>query len=148
MSSVAAQALEPLEIITKDAAVGAPETGPNETGPHFSVLVCWLILTLAIVCEVIGTICMQKSDAFKNVLPSIGIFVFYAISFSAFPFALQGIDLSIAYAVWAGCGIVLTSLYGIFVAGESVNVIKIVCIVGILICVVGLKYSEGKASSS
>jgi len=72
----------------------------------------WLFLTLAIVLEVCGTTCMKLSEGFSRLIPSILIFVFYGFSFAAFTLALKRIDLSFAYAVWAGLGILLISTIG------------------------------------
>nr|WP_269848517.1 SMR family transporter [Methanosarcina horonobensis] len=50
---------------------------------------------------------MKLSEGFSKLIPSVLIFVFYAISFFFFTLALKGIDVSIAYAVWAGLGTAL-----------------------------------------
>ena len=59
----------------------------------------WLLLTLAIVLEICNTTCMKLSEGFSKLAPSVLIFVFYGLSFTAFVFALRRIDLSFAYAV-------------------------------------------------
>jgi len=63
--------------------------------------------------EVCGTTCMKLSDGFSNLVPSVLTFVFWGIAFTIFIFALQTFDLSFAYAVWAGSGIVIVSIIGI-----------------------------------
>ena len=73
----------------------------------------WLFLGLAIVLEVCGTTCMKLSQGFSKVIPSVLIFVFYGLSFTAFTFALKRIDLSFAYAIWAGLGVMLIGTIGI-----------------------------------
>jgi len=45
--------------------------------------------------------------------PSVLTFVFWGIAFTIFIFALKTFDLSFAYAVWVGSGIVIVSLIGI-----------------------------------
>ncbi|MGI5992940.1 MAG: DMT family transporter [Methanosarcina sp.] len=74
----------------------------------------YYLLLLAIVFEVSGTTCMKLSLGFSRLLPSILIFVFYGICFFFFTLALKGIDVSIAYAIWAGLGTALITVVGIF----------------------------------
>ncbi len=74
----------------------------------------YYLLLLAILFEVCGTTCMELSQGFSRLLPSILIFVFYAISFFLFTLVIKGMDISIAYAVWARLGTALITVIGIF----------------------------------
>jgi len=58
----------------------------------------WFLLALAIVLEVSGTTCMKFSDGFKELIPSVLVFVFCGLSFTAFVYGLKTIDLSISYS--------------------------------------------------
>jgi len=58
----------------------------------------WIILSVAILLEVFGTVYMKLSDGFTKLWPSIFIFVFYAASFVALTFAIKKIEISVAYA--------------------------------------------------
>ena len=62
----------------------------------------WFYLLLAILLEVAGTTSMKLSHGFTRLVPSILIFVFYALSFTALTFALRRLDMSVTYAVWSG----------------------------------------------
>jgi len=101
----------------------------------------WLFLALAIVLEVCGTTCMKLSEGFSRLTPSVLIFVFYGLSFVAFTFALRRIDVSFAYALWAGLGVLLIGAVGILYFKELVSVLKIVSIGLIIIGVAGLHAS-------
>ena len=95
----------------------------------------WLFLTLAIVLEVCGTTCMKLSEGLSRLIPSILIFVFYGFSFAAFTLALRRMDLSFAYAVWAGLGVLLIGTIGILYFKEPISALKIISmlfIVGVL----------------
>jgi len=98
----------------------------------------WLLLALAIILEASGTTCMKLSDGFKEILPSILVFVFYGLSFTAFIYALKTLDLSIIYAIWAGVGLALIAAIGIVYFKELVTVPKMVFLGFILIGVIGL----------
>jgi len=73
----------------------------------------WLYLVIAIVLEVIGTTSMKFSEGFTKIIPSILMFVFYLASLAALTLALKKIDVSVAYAVWAGLGTALIATIGI-----------------------------------
>ncbi len=98
----------------------------------------WLLLGLAIVLEVAGTTCMKLSEGLTRVGPVIGIVVFYLLSFAALSIAIKRIDMSVAYAVWAGLGIVLITAIGVLFFREPVTGLRLVCIGLILIGVIGL----------
>ncbi|MGH8502805.1 MAG: DMT family transporter [Gammaproteobacteria bacterium] len=101
----------------------------------------WLLLCAAIVLEVAGTTSMKFSQGFTRTLPSVMIFVFYGLSFTALTLALRRLDLSIAYAIWAGVGTVLITFIGFIYFGEHATLFKAACIALIVIGVVGLSYA-------
>lgn len=105
----------------------------------------YYLLLLAILFEVCGTTCMKLSQGFSRFLPSILIFVFYAISFFFFTLALKGMDISIAYAIWAGLGTSLITVVGIFWFREPVNFLKMVSLFLVITGVIGLNLSDRMA---
>ncbi len=102
----------------------------------------WVYLALAIVLEVCGTTSMKLSDGFSKLTPSVLIFIFYGLSFAAFAFALKRIDVSVAYAIWAGLGVLLISAVGIVYFKEPVSALRIASTVLVIGGVIGL-YSSG-----
>ena len=104
----------------------------------------WFLLALAIILEVAGTTCMKLSGGFKEILPTVLVFVFYGLSFTAFIYSLKTIDLSITYAIWAGVGLALIAAIGILYFKEPLTVQRMVFIGLILIGVVGLSLSGVK----
>ncbi len=101
----------------------------------------WFWLFLAILLEVGGTTCMKLSQGFTTIIPSVLMFVFYILSFSAMTLSLKSVDVSVGYAVWAGIGTVLITLIGVVWFGESLGFFKIVSIILIIVGVVGLRLS-------
>ena len=85
----------------------------------------WIALAGAIALEVSGTISMKLSDGFSRPLPSILIFVFYAASFTMLTLALKKIDVSVAYAIWAGAGTALIVIVGVLYFREPLSVLKV-----------------------
>ncbi len=104
----------------------------------------WLILAGAILLEVAGTTSMKISEGFSKLVPSVLIFVFYGASFVGLTFALKKIDLSIAYAVWAGVGTALITIIGIMYFKEPATTVKLTSILLIIIGVIGLNLSGAR----
>ena len=101
----------------------------------------WLYLAIAIVLEVIGTTSMKLSEGFTKIIPSILMFVFYLASLAVLTLALKKIDVSVAYAVWAGLGTALIASIGIVYFHESATLLKLISILLIIAGVVGLHLS-------
>lgn len=99
----------------------------------------WLYLSVAIIFEVIGTTSMKWSNGLTNIWVTIVMFVCYLISFTSLAMALKGIDVSIAYAIWSGLGIVCITFIGLFLFHEMISAKKIVGIAFVIIGVVLLK---------
>lgn len=102
----------------------------------------WSVLGAAIIAEVIGTICLKVSDGLTRPLPVIGMIVFYGLSLVGLALALRTIDMSVAYAVWAGLGVALITVVGIAWFGEAFTAWRAVCIALILLGVVGLNLAQ------
>ena len=69
-------------------------------------------LAIAIIAEVIGTSALKASDQFSNPGPSVVVVIGYGLSFYFLSLVLKLIPIGIAYAIWAGVGIVLITLIG------------------------------------
>lgn len=101
----------------------------------------WIFLTLAIIFEITATTLMKMSNGFTKLLPSVGTFLGYIICFTLLSIALKKIDLGVAYAIWGAAGITIMSIIGVLVFKESINVLKIVSILLIVLGVIGLNLS-------
>jgi small multidrug resistance pump len=69
----------------------------------------YLYLAIAIVGEVVGTAALKSTEEFTRLIPSLIVIVGYGTAFFFLTLALRTIPVGIAYAVWAGIGIVLIS---------------------------------------
>ncbi len=86
----------------------------------------WLLLALAIACEVTATTALKLSDGFTHLgwtaLTALG----YITSFTLLSHALKlQLDMGTAYAVWAGAGTALIALIGAAFMGETLTPLKI-----------------------
>lgn len=81
----------------------------------------WLYLAVAIVCEVIATSALKASEGFTRLTPSLVVVVGYAVAFYCLSLTLRSIAVGIVYAIWSGVGIVLISLVGWLVFGQTLS---------------------------
>jgi small multidrug resistance pump len=98
---------------------------------------------IAIVLEVAGTTSMKLSAGFTKPLYGVLLFVFYFSSFAVLTLALKKIDVSLAYAIWAGAGTALIAVIGIFYFNEPLSLQKILGVLLIVGGVVALNLSGG-----
>jgi len=79
----------------------------------------FLFLALAIVAEVVATSALKASEGFTRLWPSVTVVIGYGLAFYLLALVLRTMPVGIAYAFWAGLGIVLVTLVGILVYGEK-----------------------------
>ncbi len=105
----------------------------------------WILLSFAIVTEVIGTLALKISDGFTVLVPSTVVVVGYGVSIWLLALSLKSLDVGTAYAIWAGAGTALISIAGVFLFKEPVTVIKTISVAFIILGVIGLHLAEGKS---
>ena len=81
----------------------------------------WIYLGVAIVCEVIATSALKASDGFTRLIPSIVVVVGYLVAFYCLSLTLRSIPVGIVYALWSGVGIVLISVVGWLLFGQTLS---------------------------
>ena len=67
-------------------------------------------LAIAIVAEVIATNALKASNEFTKLVPSVIVVVGYGAAFYFLSLVLKTISIGVAYAIWAGVGIVLVAI--------------------------------------
>lgn len=100
----------------------------------------YVFLGLAIVFEVVGSSFMKSSDGFTKWLPSTVVVIAYITCFYFLSVALKTIPLGVAYAVWAGLGIVLTAAISVLVFKQKLDLPAIIGIIFIVIGVVIMNF--------
>ena len=98
-----------------------------------------IVLVISGVLEAVWATALGKSEGFTKLVPSIVFGVALAASMAGLAIAMRGIPIGTAYAVWVGIGASLTIIYAMVTGAESVSIIKILLILGLVGCVVGLK---------
>ena len=95
----------------------------------------YLYLTIAIVAEVIATNALKASEGFTRLVPSIVVVVGYGAAFYFLALVLKVIPVGIAYAIWAGMGIVLVAIVAAIVFKQ---VPDFPAIIGMLLIISGV----------
>lgn len=72
----------------------------------------YVYLLITIIAEVVGTMALKASEGFSRLGPSLIVVVGYGVSFYFFSLVLKVMPVGVAYAIWAGLGIVLTAVLG------------------------------------
>ncbi|GLO65637.1 MULTISPECIES: multidrug efflux SMR transporter [Oceanobacillus] len=98
----------------------------------------WGALIIAGVFEVFGVMSLKKV-AMKQWSALLLLVLFFGISFSLLGYAMEGITMGTAYAIWTGIGTVGSTVVGMFVYGESKEWKRILCIAFIISGAIGLK---------
>lgn len=108
------------------------------------MLLSWVVLVIAILFEIAGSVCLKLSHGFTNIVPSVLLFVFYGAGIACASYAIRFIDISVAYTIWAGVGTAAIAVIGMTYFNESVTPLKIASIVVVIIGIIGLNLQTGK----
>jgi quaternary ammonium compound-resistance protein SugE len=99
----------------------------------------WIILLISAVLEAVWATALSLSDGLSRPLPTAVFFVAVTLSMLGLGYAMRGIPIGTAYAVWTGTGAALTVAYAMIFGGEPASVLKVLFLAGIIGCVIGLK---------
>ena len=99
----------------------------------------WIILVISGILEAVWATALGRSEGFTRLWPSVVFVGALAASMAGLAFAMRDIPVGTAYAVWVGIGAALTVGYAMFFGGEGVSLVKLLLVIGIVACVVGLK---------
>ncbi|WP_442928496.1 quaternary ammonium compound efflux SMR transporter SugE [Microbulbifer epialgicus] len=99
----------------------------------------WIYLVVAGLFECGWAIGLKYTVGFTKLVPSLLTISAMAISFWLLSLAMKTIPVGTAYAVWTGIGAVGVAILGMFLFGESRDVMRVVCLLLIVSGIVGLK---------
>lgn len=101
----------------------------------------WPVLILSAVFEAVWATALGQSDGLTRLGPTVVFIVFSIISLAGLGWAMKSIPTGTAYAVWTGLGAVLTVIYAAATGGETLTPMKVIFLLGIIGCAVGLKFA-------
>lgn len=99
----------------------------------------WIVLILSGVLEAVWATALGRSEGFTKPAPTAVFAIGLVASMIGLAWAMRDIPVGTAYAVWVGIGAALTVAYAMITGDETVSWIKILLILGLVGCVVGLK---------
>ena len=99
----------------------------------------WVILIIAGLFEIFWAIGLKYTDGFSKLIPSVLTILSMLISVWLLSISLKTLPLGTAYAVWVGIGSVGTVIAGIILFNDSVNLLRIISILFIILGIIGLK---------
>ncbi|BCY07888.1 multidrug efflux SMR transporter [Actinoplanes sp. L3-i22] len=106
----------------------------------------YVLLALAIACELLATSLMKATDGFSRLWPTVAVLAGYVISFIALSQAIKGgIQVGIAYAIWSAVGTAAIIVIGALFLDEPVTLAKVGGIVLIIAGVVMLNLTGSEA---
>ncbi|KFF60844.1 ligand-binding protein SH3 [Cryobacterium sp. MLB-32] len=99
----------------------------------------WIILIASGTLEAVWATALGKSEGFTKIWPSIIFGGALLLSMGGLALAMRDIPIGTAYAVWVGIGAALTVTWAMAFGGEPTSLLKVVLILGLVGCVIGLK---------
>ncbi|MCK6081425.1 multidrug efflux SMR transporter [Microbacterium sp. EYE_5] len=99
----------------------------------------WVILILAGILEAVWATALGRSEGFTKLWPTVTFGVALVASMGGLAYALREIPTGTGYAVWVGVGASLTVAWAMITGAESVSIVKVLLLLGIVACIVGLK---------
>jgi len=103
----------------------------------------YLWLSLAIVFEVGWAVAMKLSQGLTRAGPAVATVVMYLLSVVFLSQATRKMDVSVAYALWAGSGVALIAIVGMWHFKEPVTALKVGSIALIVLGIAGLNAATG-----
>ncbi len=93
----------------------------------------WLLLVVAIASEVVATAALKLSEGFSRAVPSAVAVIGYVASLALLSYALKlHMQVSVAYAIWAGVGTAAIAVIGMTLLNEPLTAPKFAGIVLII----------------
>ena len=102
----------------------------------------WLALVVSGVLEAVWATALGKSEGFTRPAPSVVFAVAALASFAGLAYAMKGLPIGTAYAVWVGIGAALTAGYAMWTGDEPASIVRALLLAGIVACVIGLKVTH------
>ena len=99
----------------------------------------WLVLVVSGGLEAVWATSLSRSDGFTRLTPSLVFGVSVVASMVGLGYAMRTLPVGTAYAIWVGIGASLTVAFAMATGEEPVTVVRILLILGLVGCVIGLK---------
>lgn len=102
----------------------------------------WIYLMIAGILEVVWAIGLKYADGFTRLWPSLFTIIMMLGSFFFLSQATRELPVGTAYAIWTGIGAIGTAVLAVFLFGEPMNAVRIICLMAIVAGMIGLKLTN------
>ncbi|WP_104092326.1 multidrug efflux SMR transporter [Arthrobacter sp. GMC3] len=102
----------------------------------------WIILIVSGMLEAVWATALGKSEGFSKFGPTVVFGVAIIASMAGLAWAMRTLPIGTAYAVWVGIGATLTVAYAMITGTEAVSLVKVLLLLGLIGCIVGLKLAH------
>lgn len=102
----------------------------------------WLVLVVSGMFEAVWAVALGRSEGFTRLGPSLVFAAALAVSMGGLAYAMRTLPTGTAYAVWVGIGASLAVAWSMASGEESVSLVKVLLICGLIGCIVGLKLAH------
>lgn len=99
----------------------------------------WVVLVLSGMLEAVWASALAASRGFTKPRPTILFAVALVASMAGLAWAMSSLPTGTAYAVWVGVGASLTVLWAMIRGTERATIARLLLLVLLIACVVGLK---------
>ncbi len=95
----------------------------------------YLYLIIAVVCEVIATLSLKSTDGFSKIGPSLTVIIGYSLAFYYLSMCMKFFPIGVLYAIWAGAGVILITLFSFLVYKQTIDLPGII---GMALIIIGV----------
>ena len=107
--------------------------------PDLEIPMAWIVLVVSGLFEAVWATALGRSAGLTKLTPSIVFLVTVIISMFGLAFAMKTLPTGTSYAVWVGIGASTTVIYAMATGAEPFHILRLLLVLGIVACVVGLK---------
>ena len=102
----------------------------------------WLVLLASAVLEAVWAIALKESHGFTVLAPTVVFIITSSISLFGLGYAMRGLPVSVAYAIWTGLGAALTVGASFLLGTDTPSPMQLLFLAGIVGGVIGLKFAK------
>ena len=99
----------------------------------------WIILIASGLFEAVWATALSRSEGLTRLVPSLVFLAGGVVSVGGLAWALREIPVGTGYAVWVAVGAATTVVWAMATGAEPVSLVRVVLLLGIVGCVIGLK---------
>ncbi len=96
----------------------------------------YIFLLLAIICEVAWASLLKSTEQFTKLIPSIFTILTYIGALVFLSLAVRTMTVGIAYAIWAGLGMIFIAILGVVIYKQNLDFPAIIGLILILLGVI------------